>query len=400
MTGSLREYALVSACYQAFTLSDGALRMLVLLHLHARGQTPLGLALALLPYEAMGVVTNLLGGHLAARFGLRATLLAGLLLQITACLLLAFDPTGGAIAFVMVTQVLSGVAKDLAKTSAKSYVRRLEPRARTERLFALVALLTGGKNAMKGLGFFVGGALLAWIGFRATNLVLATLLATLGVLAAMTLPQATGKRGKGVTALFSHEPAVQWLALARLFLFGARDVWFAVALPVFCSTVLGWSPAATGAFLAVWVIGYGAMQAATPRYVVVRSLRAGALATMNWTWFASVALLGAMVALLENVEPALAIVVGLCIYGLLFAVVSSLHSWLIVGIAGAEDVAERVGFYYAANAAGRLCGTLGSGVLYGLEADGRTGLIGCLAVAAGATMLAAGLCAPVVRTVR
>lgn len=400
MTGTLRDYALVSACYQAFTLSDGALRMLVLLHLHARGQTPLGLALALLPYEAMGVVTNLLGGHLAARLGLRTTLLAGLALQIAACLLLAFDPTGASIAFVMATQVLSGVAKDLAKTSAKSYVRSLEPRARTERLFGLVALLTGGKNAMKGLGFFVGGALLAWFGFRATNLVLAALLAALSVLAAMSLPKGVGKRGKGLTSLFSHEPAVQWLAASRLFLFGARDVWFAVALPVFCSAELGWSPSATGAFLAVWVIGYGAMQAAVPRYVVVRNLRQGALATMNWTWWAMFGLLGTVAALQAGVEPALAIVVGLCIYGLLFAIVSSLHSWLIVGIAGAEDVAERVGFYYAANAAGRLGGTFASGWLYGLDADGRSGLTGCLVVATSATALAAGLGAAVLRTVR
>lgn len=383
-----RDYALVTACYWAFTLSDGALRMLVLLHLHELGNTPLMLAVVLLPYEVAGVLTNLLGGWLGARFGLKLTLLLGLSLQVAACALLTADAASLTVPYVMATQVLSGVAKDLAKTGAKSYVRRLAAEASPGRLFGLVALLTGSKNAIKGLGFFVGGALLATAGFRGTNLALAAVLAGMWLLAWRTLPPATGKPRVPLRAMFAHDAAVNWLAAARLFLFGSRDAWFAVALPLFLTGALHWSPALVGAFLSTWVIGYGIVQAAAPVLVRPSSLAHGVARTRWHTAALALPLAATAFALQHAVEPALALGVGLCAYGALFAVTSSLHSWLVVGLGGGEDTAERIGFYYAANAAGRLLGTLASGWLYAVWQPGLAGLLACLVASMVAVALA------------
>lgn len=392
--GSRAGYFVVSLCYQVFTLSDGALRMLILLHLHQTGQTPWALALLLLPYEVAGVFTNLLGGWLGARLGQKLVLLAGLLLQIVACLLLAADTAWLTLPYVMTTQVLSGIAKDLTKTAAKSYVRILAPNAGASALFGPVAVMTGSKNASKGLGFFVGGALLAWAGFAATNVCLAGLLLLLLLAAVRWLPRTRQPQRPSITSLFAHDRAVNWLALARLFLFGSRDAWFAVALPLFLVGAWGWGSAGVGAFLSAWVIGYGIVQAAAPALLRTRELRAGtqraALATfllllpLALTYWA----LGAQ-------RGAPWIIVGLFTYGAVFALCSSLHSWLVVAMAGAQNVAERVGFYYAANAAGRLVGTLLSGWLFGAatsHSDGLSATVGASAVAAllaGLTLLPA-----------
>ena len=385
---SRRGYLLVTACYWLFTLSDGALRMLVLLHLHAEGRTPWALALVLLPYEAAGVFTNLLGGWLGARFGQKPTLLAGLLLQTIACALLAVEAAWLTVPYVMGTQVLSGVAKDLAKTAAKSYVKQLAP-GDDHGLFRLVAGLTGSKNALKGLGFFAGGALLAWVGFRGTNLALAGLLAAALLLAARLLPHLPGRREASVRTLLAPGVALRWLAVARAFLFGSRDVWFAVALPVFLVGTLRWSSPAAGAFLAAWVIGYGLVQALAPTALRPRDRRHGAGQAALVTVLLVVPLGLTAASLLGGGDAAVAVVVGLCTYGLLFATASSLHSWLAVALAGDERTAEGVGFYYAANSAGRLAGTLASGWLYGHFGAGTDGLVACLCASAASVLLAA-----------
>lgn len=388
-------WLLVTACYWTFTLSDGALRMLVLLHLHDQGRTPWALALVLLPYEIAGVFTNLLGGWLGARFGLKATLVGGLCLQVAACALLAVDAAWLSVPYVMATQVLSGVAKDLAKTSAKSYVKQLAPDEADHGLFRLVAATTGSKNAMKGLGFFAGGALLAWAGFAATNLGLALLLATMALLAARLLPVRPGRPEATFAAVLRQPAALRWLALARAFLFGSRDVWFAVALPVFLAGSLQWSAPAVGGLLAAWVIGYGVVQAAAPVVLRPADVRGGA-GFAAATTLALLVPLGAAAA--GAVHGALAAVLaGLAAYGVVLATTSSLHSWLAVALAGSERTAERVGFYYAANSAGRLGGTLGSGLLFGGMGGGGHGLAGCLLVAAAGVVLAAACTLPVRR---
>ncbi|MBM3961574.1 MAG: MFS transporter [Planctomycetes bacterium] len=401
MTAAPRGFWLVSACYQAFTLSDGALRMLVLLHLGAQGRAPLALALALLPYELAGVFTNLLGGWLGARFGLKPTLLAGLLAQAAACCLLAAEPTVRTYALLAVAQCLSGVAKDLTKTSAKSYVRRLAPAdAGAAPLFRLVAWLTGSKNAVKGAGYFVGGALLAGVGFAATNVAIAALLGVAAVAAALRVPAIPSKPRTTVADVVRQPAAVRWLAVSRTFLFGARDVWFAVALPLFLATAAGLSSASVGACLAAWIVVYGLVQAATPRLTGARDLATGTRhAALTAALLA--APLGALVVALDEpavvAAPLVPLGLGFVAFGALFAVVSSLHSWLVVAVAGAEDAAERVGFYYAANSLGRLAGTLASGWLYGLATTPVAGLQACLLVATGASLIGAATLLPLRR---
>ncbi len=380
---------LVTACYQGFTLSDGALRMLVLLHLHAAGMSPWALVLVLLPYEIAGVFTNLLSGWLGARFGLKSTMLAGLALQVVACALLTLDVVWLTVPFVMGTQLLSGIAKDLAKTAAKSYVATLAPASQTGHgMFRLVAWLTGSKNAMKGCGFFAGGALLAAAGFRGTNLGLAVLLSVLLLLAAWLLPGSPHKAKATLRAVVAQTPPVRWLALARLFLFASRDAWFVVALPLFLATTLGWSSPWVGGFLSVWVIGYGAVQAMTPRFVRPAATAAGATTTLVATAALLLPLGASAVALHAGLAPAATVVVGLCAYGVVFAITSSLHSWLVLAIAGGNDVVERVGFYYAANSVGRLGGTVLSGAMFATFGEGVAGLVACLWASLGLVVLA------------
>jgi predicted MFS family arabinose efflux permease len=383
-----RGYLLVALCYQAFTLSDGALRMLVLLHLHDQGQTAWALALLLVPYEVAGVLTNLLGGYLGARFGLKATLVLGLGLQTIACALLAVDAASLSIAYVGATQVLSGVAKDLAKTSAKSYVKALQPPGGSAGLFRWVALLTGSKNTIKGLGFFVGGALLAWVGFRQTNAGLAVLLAAFALLALAALPRIAGRRTASLLAVLRQDARMWWLSAARMFLFGSRDAWFAVALPLFLVEA-GWPHASIGALLAGWVIVYGLVQASAPRLTRAAEPRAGVTATLRWTLSLLVPLLPMAGTLADLEQPVPALVVSLCAYGVLFALTSSLHSWLVVAMHDDHKDPERVGFYYSANAMGRLCGTLASGALFAAGASAGQGLGWCLLASCALVVLAA-----------
>lgn len=380
-----RAYASVTAAYWAFTLTDGALRMLVLLHFHRLGFSPLDLAFLFLLYEAMGIVTNLLGGWIGARFGLRITLFAGLAVQIAALVMLsALDPgwiMAVSVAWVMVSQALSGVAKDLTKMSSKSAVKAVvREEAGQGLLFRWVALLTGSKNALKGVGFFLGGALLSGVGFVAALWIMAGGLAVVLTTVALTLKADLGKAKEAVRGrdLFSKTREINWLSAARVFLFASRDVWFVVGVPIFLSGGLGWSFHEVGTFMAVWVIGYGLVQAAAPRLLRrTTEAPAGARAALLW----AAGLVGVTVALVLALSPeriaaspslsGMVLIGGLLLFGAVFAVNSSVHSWLIVAYSDADKVALNVGFYYMANAAGRLMGTLLSGLLYqfgGLEA--------------------------------
>lgn len=360
----LRSYAGVTAAYWAFTLTDGALRMLVLLHFHRLGYSPLDLALLFLLYEFFGIVTNAVGGWIGARLGLKVTLFAGLVVQIAALMMLsALDAAwsqGVAVAWVMAAQAASGIAKDLTKMSSKSAVKLV---AGEGRLFAWVALLTGSKNALKGIGFFLGGLLLDVLGFTGALWAMAGMLAIVLATAFATLRGDIGKAKGKVTAreLFSKNAAINVLSAARIFLFAARDVWFVVGLPLFLSSQLGWGFAEIGGFMAAWVIGYGAIQAAAPRLVGGTGAARGAFG-----WGIALAAIPAAMALgLMQGMPATGLVLGgLALFGIAFAVNSSLHSYLILAYSDADKVALDVGFYYSANASGRLAGTLMSGLLY------------------------------------
>ena len=361
--------------------------MLVLLHLHAQGQTAWALALLLVPYEVAGVITNLIGGFLGARFGLKLPLMLGLALQAIACGLLAVDAAMLTIAYVMLTQVLSGIAKDLTKTSAKAYVRALVPEDRSSTLFRLVAIMTGSKNTMKGLGFFAGGALLTWCGFAHTNLGLALLLfASVGLTWAL-VPRVAGRPTVRLRSVFQQDRIMLWLCVARAFLFGSRDAWFAVALPLYL-IANGWSSWQVGAFLAAWVIVYGIVQAATPGMVKSKDAKASVSSVLLYTGLLALPLLVTGGFVYAHVQPIFSLMVGLCVYGGVFAVASSLHSWLAVALHDDEKTSERVGLYYSANAVGRLSGTLVSGGLYALAPSPVIGLTHCLLASVLAVVLA------------
>ena len=372
----LRNYILVTAGYWAFTLTDGALRMLVLLHFHDLGYSPVSIAMLFLLYEFMGIVTNLIGGWIGARSGLNKTLLVGLGIQILALVALALHrsswPEVASVAYVMGFQALSGVAKDLTKMSSKSAVKHV---AGEGALFRLVAMLTGSKNALKGVGFFLGAGLLAWVGYDAALWAMAALIMVALVSVALLLNEDIGKAKAAprIAAVFSKSTAINRLSAARLFLFGSRDIWFVVALPVFLDEELGWSFEAIGAFLAAWVIGYGFVQAAAPWILRATKGDLDAEIRAARSWAFALAVVSAAIAILVAADFGTTAVVvgGLLIFGVVFAVNSSLHSYLILAYSEGDNVSLDVGFYYSANACGRLVGTMLSGVLYlwgGLEA--------------------------------
>lgn len=375
----MRQYALITGSYWAFTLTDGALRMLVVLYFHELGYSPLDIALLFLFYELFGVVTNLLGGWLAARAGLAVTLIGGLFLQVIALSMLLVDASYLSVGYVMVAQALSGIAKDLNKMGAKSSVKLVAGNSQG-RLYRWVAWLTGSKNALKGVGFFAGGAGLASIGFSASVAVMAVAMGVVGILALMLLDKSMGKASfePKFSDLLSKSRRINLLSAARLFLFGSRDVWFVVALPVFLQLELGWSSVSVGTFLALWIIGYGFIQAMAPSITPRLDGRVpDGRTALLWGLTLALVPLGIAACLQLGFDPAAVVVIGLALFALVFAMNSAVHSFLVVSYADADGVSLDVGFYYMANAAGRLLGTVCSGWMYQ-----SYGLVACLGLSA------------------
>jgi predicted MFS family arabinose efflux permease len=388
---SLRSYALITAAYWGFTVTDGALRMLVVLHFYKLGYSDVTIAFLFLFYEFFGIVTNLLGGWIGARSGLKVTLFGGLALQVLALVTLAFlQPHWSeltSVIYVMAAQALSGIAKDLTKMSAKSAIKVVVPENAEGALFRWVARLTGSKNALKGVGFFVGSVLLAALGFRGSLFAMAAALSLVLAGAVLSLSGDIGKSKKKVkfVSLFSKSSAINWLSAARLFLFASRDVWFVVGLPVFLSE-LGWSFSQVGAFLALWVIGYGFIQAAVPE--ILRQLGNGntvdGAAARLWAFALVLIPVAILAALKLGAGPGMTLIVGLAVFAVVFAINSAVHSYLVLAYTNMDDVAVDVGFYYMANAAGRLLGTLLSGVMFEVA-----GFNGCLLTSAALVLISA-----------
>jgi len=377
LSNPVKQYSLVTANYWAFTLTDGALRMLVVLHFYQLGYTPFSIAMLFIFYEVFGIVTNLIGGWLASIFGLNKTMNIGLAIQVLALLMLVVPNEWLTASWVMIAQALSGVAKDLNKMSAKSAIKLLVAKDADTKLYSWIALLTGSKNTMKGLGFFLGAGLLSLLGFQIAALSMAIVLFLILVLSLIKLKKDLGKAKikPKFAHLLSKNSSINWLSVARLFLFAARDIWFVIALPVYFSSILGWSHWSVGTFMASWVIGYGIIQARAPK---LTGAQAGAQTLFNWVL--SLAAITGLLAVLfkfSSIEPQLLLVTGLIIFGAVFAINSSLHSYLIVSFANSDTVATDVGFYYMANATGRLIGTLLSGWIYQ-----TAGLYYCLLVSA------------------
>ena len=399
----LSAYIAVTAAYWAFMLTDGALRMLVLLHFHELGFSPITLAWLFLLYEFAGIVTNLSAGWIAARFGLTTTLYVGLFLQIVALLALSrLDPAWTmalSVPFVMVVQGLSGVAKDLAKMSSKSAVKLLAPEG-DGGLFRWVAVLTGSKNAVKGIGFFLGAALLGLTGFHASVLGMALILAVILAMVVVFMPAGLPKGSKAAkfAHVFATDTRVNRLSLARMFLFGARDTWFVVGIPIYFEAALsdGTPEGArqafflVGAFMALWIVAYGAVQAYAPKLLNGARRTTEEIIRLAMVWVGVLTLIPAALATAVWIGgPWLTpfLVVGLLVFGFVFAINSSVHSYLILAFTGAERVTMDVGFYYMSNAAGRLVGTLLSGLSY--QIGGLALTLAVAAVMAGASFLAA-----------
>ena len=374
LSPQLRQYMLVTANYWAFTLTDGALRMLVVLHFYSLGFSGLAIAMLFLFYEIFGVITNLVGGWLGARIGLNKTMNIGLLLQILALAMLLLPAQYLIVPWVMAAQALSGIAKGLNKMSAKSSIKMLVADDAQSSLFKWVAMLTGSKNALKGIGFFLGGLLLSLYCFSMAILLMMLMLAAVWLFSLWRLKADLGKRKTKpkFTELLSKSRAINALSAARMLLFGARDVWFVIALPLTLASQFGWSHWAVGSFLALWVIGYGAVQSAAPMLTGKTRLPDGSTLTL-WALLLCAIAAAIAVALQQQWQAETALLGGLLLFGAVFAINSSLHSYMIVSYANSDGVSLDVGFYYMANAMGRLIGTVLSGWVYQ-----QAGLAACL----------------------
>ena len=377
MEQGLRNYLVVTGGYWAFTITDGAIRMLVVLYFHTLGYSPFEVAMLFLFYEFFGIVTNLVGGWLGARIGLNLTMHIGMGLQVVALSMLTVPDAWLSVAYVMLAQAMSGIAKDLNKMSAKASVKIMVSDGSESRLFKWVAILTGSKNALKGGGFFIGAALLEFIGFRGALFVLAGMLLCVLIITAILLPTGVGKMKSKpkFTQVFSRIAAINWLSAARFFLFGSRDIWFVVGLPVFLYDVLGWTFTEVGTFMALWIIGYGIVQASAPKLLRRSHHGAGPGGGTARLWVLILAIVPAGIAIgLQQGWPAdIVIVSGLILFAVVFAINSAVHSYLILAYSDRDKVAMSVGFYYMSNAGGRLTGTILSGWIYQTQ-----GLEGCL----------------------
>ncbi|XQW84121.1 organoarsenical effux MFS transporter ArsJ [Thalassotalea piscium] len=370
----VKQYLVITGNYWAFTLTDGALRMLIVLYFHQLGYTPLSIAMLFLFYEIFGVITNLIGGWLGARLGLNKTMNIGLAIQVLALCLLTVPSEMLTVVYVMVAQALSGIAKDLNKMSAKSSIKLLISDGNEGKLYKWIAILTGSKNALKGVGFFLGGLLLTLLGFKGAILLMVVLLTLVWIFSLIVLKEDLGKAKSKpkFKDIFSKSSSINTLSAARMFLFGARDVWFVVALPVFLAVTFDWDHWWVGGFMASWVIGYGIVQSIAPYFTGKKQGKTPSGRTaFYWASYLAIIPLAIALALHFDFYIEISIVVGLLIFGGVFAINSSLHSYLIVSYAGREGVSLDVGFYYMANAMGRLIGTVLSGWVYqehGLEA--------------------------------
>tara|TARA_B100002019_G_scaffold275041_1_gene272559 strand:- start:353 stop:1564 length:1212 start_codon:yes stop_codon:yes gene_type:complete len=376
LSPAIRQYLIVTGNYWAFTLTDGALRMLVVLHFHQLGYSALEVAMLFLFYEFFGVVTNLFGGWLGARWGLNRTMNIGLGIQIVALAMLLVPNSMLTVIWVMAAQALSGIAKDLNKMSAKSTIKLLVPDDKQAQLYKWVAILTGSKNTLKGVGFFLGGLLLTLIGFQGAVLSMAIMLSVVWVGSLIFLKKESGKakfKPKFKDILSKSRP-INILSGARFLLFGARDVWFVVALPVFLASQLDWNHWQVGSFLALWVIGYGFVQSIAPKFTR-NGDNVPKTQAVVWNALLTLSPLALTLALWQQLPVAQSIIIGLGLFGILFAINSSLHSYLIVSYSRADGVSLDVGFYYMANAAGRLLGTILSGWVYQ-----QWGLVTCLMI--------------------
>jgi predicted MFS family arabinose efflux permease len=152
--------------------------------------------------------------------------------------------------------------------------------------------------------------------------------------------------------------------------------------------------------MAVWVIFYGLVQANAPRLIGAtgKTERKLLTAAAQWAWLLSLVPVALALAAFFSAGPSAllttAVVIGLLLFGGIFAVNSALHSYLILAFTKDERVTMDVGFYYMANAAGRLIGTLLSGLTF--QAGGLALTLGVAALMVVLSALAVRRLQPVV----
>ena len=393
---ALGPFVVVSLSYVLFTMTDGAVRMLTLMHAHAIGFTAMEVATTFTLYELCGAGTNLAAGVAGARFGIRGTLVCGLVLQLAGLgTLFAWDASwsrGRAMAFVTCAQALCGVAKDLTKLGGKTVTKLVTPDDAQRSLFKLVSGITGLKNSFKGVGYFIGAAMLG-VSYEAALWTQIGLIVVALPFAIFGLDASLGKVSKkNITlgAVFKQNRNMNVLSLSRVFLFGSRDLWFEVPLPFFLRSAegMGWPRSAVGALLAGYIIFYGQLQTWTPQAFLapLRQNPPNKHAAVVWNFaLVSVPLfLGAFVQSAmfrdhpgETTAKTVVIFIGVFVFAFLFAVNSAIHSYLVIKYAEGNKVAINVGYYYMANAFGRLIGTIVSGALYSYVGSAVEGFAAC-----------------------
>ena len=241
----------------------------MLLHFNQLGYTPVQLAFLFLLYEFFGIVTNLVGGWLAARTGLRFTLVLGLALQVVALGLLAFLnrewSMALSVAYVMGCQALSGIAKDLTKMSAKSAVKVLVPEGRRVRAVQVGRGADRLEERAERRGLLRRRASCSRCSASAARLrrwPTGVLVVLVFVLASLPAAIGQAKKKPTFTGILSNSPGInvcRWRGsrCSRRVTSGSssacRFFWRA------CSA--GRSPR-SAAFMALWVIAYGGVQSA------------------------------------------------------------------------------------------------------------------------------------------
>ncbi|KAG1676174.1 hypothetical protein FOA52_005015 [Chlamydomonas sp. UWO 241] len=393
---ALKPFCIISLSYLLFTTTDGAIRMIVLLHAYNNGFTAMEVAIMFTLYELAGVITNLVAGVAGAKWGIKYTLMTGLTIQIAGiAMLFAWQKSWGlpgqkykAIIFVTCSQMLCGIAKDLTKLGGKTVTKLITPDEKQTRLFKLVSFITGMKNSMKGLGYFIGSAAVAFNYYFALGLLIFLILLAYPW-ACFGLSNQLGRTRKEnltLAVIFRQSYNVNVLSISRFFLFGSRDLWFEVPLPFFLrdkAVGLGWSSTLTGLVLALFIIIYGQFQAWSPQLILspLRQMPANKYTALLWCallvgvpLYLGGTIQGSDIFFDHDINGMIGVLMaGLALFCFIFAVNSSVHSYLIVRYAEGDKVAMNVGFYYMANAMGRLVGTLVSGALYSYVGGGIIG---------------------------
>jgi MFS family permease len=406
---AIKPFVVISASYLLFTVTDGGIRTIVLFNAFQRKFSAFEVSIMFVLYELAGTFTNFLAGIAGARWGLKATMLAGLFLQLGGIgMLFGWSEKftkEQAIIFVTIAQMLSGISKDLVKLGGKAVTKLVTPDSKQGVLYKRVSMITGLKNSLKGVGYFLGGALVQWSYFGALGVMMGIVLLAIPW-PALGLESGLGRtRRENITwrSVFKKNHNIQALSAARFFLFASRDAWFDVPLPFYLRSKegFGWERAAAAALLGAWIILYGQVQSWTPQLVAkpLKQFPANKYHAALWAGINAVIplVLGCFLQFSDifrahDVRAMMPILlVGVFVFAIIFAINSSIHSYLAVKYSEGDKIAVDIGFYYMSNSAGRLFGTLVGGALFEFVGNYTNGFAACFWFSLCLTVVAAAI---------